>query len=309
MGSTFSVFNIVISGVGGQGTVLAAKLLAQCALASGAFVRSAETIGMAQRGGSVLGHVRILESSTPKRQLENIRSPHDESESALERSQGSVCVPGSEQRSVRVPGSKQESVCMPDGEQKSVCVPGSEQESSRASDCAASSSRLLASPLVPPAQAQLLIGFEPAETLRASSFCNPGSLVVTATRPLAPPTASLQRLEYDGSAQLVALAQAVNKEHIARLIPVNNDVVSAELGFDKALNVVLLGAALAALEAGSNQLGNGQGEKDLGRQYSGSGCTALTYAAMQDTIKNTVKQRFVETNLRALEIGYTTSWK
>jgi indolepyruvate ferredoxin oxidoreductase beta subunit len=54
--------NILITGVGGQGTVLASKLLAAAALARGLFVRQAETIGMAQRGGSVLSHVRIAAS-------------------------------------------------------------------------------------------------------------------------------------------------------------------------------------------------------------------------------------------------------
>lgn len=51
--------SILICGVGGQGTVLAAKLIAQAALANGVPVRSAETIGMAQRGGSVVSHVRL----------------------------------------------------------------------------------------------------------------------------------------------------------------------------------------------------------------------------------------------------------
>ena len=51
--------NILICGIGGQGTVLAAKLLDQAAIASGLPVHSAETIGMAQGGGSVTCHVRI----------------------------------------------------------------------------------------------------------------------------------------------------------------------------------------------------------------------------------------------------------
>ena len=51
--------NILICGVGGQGTVLAAKVLSQAALCNGEHVLSAETIGMAQRGGSVVSHVRI----------------------------------------------------------------------------------------------------------------------------------------------------------------------------------------------------------------------------------------------------------
>ncbi len=51
--------DILITGVGGQGTVLASRLIAACAMAEGQFVRTAETIGMAQRGGSVVSHVRI----------------------------------------------------------------------------------------------------------------------------------------------------------------------------------------------------------------------------------------------------------
>lgn len=54
--------NILICGIGGQGTVLAAKLLDQAALLCGLTVHSAETIGMAQRGGSVVSHVRIGEN-------------------------------------------------------------------------------------------------------------------------------------------------------------------------------------------------------------------------------------------------------
>ncbi len=57
--------DILICGVGGQGTVLASKLIAAAAMESGEIVHSAETIGMAQRGGSVTSHVRIGESFSP----------------------------------------------------------------------------------------------------------------------------------------------------------------------------------------------------------------------------------------------------
>ena len=53
------MINIMLTGVGGQGTVLAAKVLAQAAQEKGWHVRTAETIGMAQRGGSVVSHVRM----------------------------------------------------------------------------------------------------------------------------------------------------------------------------------------------------------------------------------------------------------
>ena len=51
--------NILIAGVGGQGTVLASRLIASAAMKRGFNVRTTETIGMAQRGGSVIGHTRI----------------------------------------------------------------------------------------------------------------------------------------------------------------------------------------------------------------------------------------------------------
>ncbi len=51
--------NILLCGVGGQGTVLASKIIAAAAMEEGSTVHSAETIGMAQRGGSVTSHVRI----------------------------------------------------------------------------------------------------------------------------------------------------------------------------------------------------------------------------------------------------------
>lgn len=53
------MINILLAGVGGQGTVLAAKVLAQAAQDKGWSVRTAETIGMAQRGGNVVSHVRM----------------------------------------------------------------------------------------------------------------------------------------------------------------------------------------------------------------------------------------------------------
>lgn len=55
--------SVILCGVGGQGTVLASKLISYAAMAKGEAVKSAETIGMAQRGGSVTSHVRIGEGA------------------------------------------------------------------------------------------------------------------------------------------------------------------------------------------------------------------------------------------------------
>jgi len=54
-----SSFDILIVGIGGQGTILASNILGESCLIEGRQVRGAETHGMAQRGGSVESHIRI----------------------------------------------------------------------------------------------------------------------------------------------------------------------------------------------------------------------------------------------------------
>ncbi|OGW40244.1 MAG: hypothetical protein A2X58_08475 [Nitrospirae bacterium GWC2_56_14] len=54
-----NVFNILISGVGGQGVLLTSKVIAEAALLAGLDVKQSEVHGMAQRGGSVLSQVRF----------------------------------------------------------------------------------------------------------------------------------------------------------------------------------------------------------------------------------------------------------
>lgn len=52
-------FDALIVGIGGQGTVLASNVLGEACIIEKRTVRSAETHGMAQRGGSVESHIRI----------------------------------------------------------------------------------------------------------------------------------------------------------------------------------------------------------------------------------------------------------
>jgi indolepyruvate ferredoxin oxidoreductase beta subunit len=190
--------NIIIAGVGGQGTVLASKLLAQAALLEGHAVRAAETIGMAQRGGSVLSHVRI----------------------------GAAL-----------------------------------------------------SPVVPKGAAHLLIGFEPAETVRALNYLRRGGTVITSLQPLEPPTAALSPQPYDGRAEHACLRDLKKAEWIKMLLTVDGTGTCANLGSTRALNVVLLGAALA-----SGQLG-------------------VSEQALIKAIETLVKPRYVTLNKRALALG------
>jgi indolepyruvate ferredoxin oxidoreductase beta subunit len=53
------IINIVFSGIGGQGIVVASDIFCEAALLDGLDVAKAEVHGMAQRGGSIVAHVRI----------------------------------------------------------------------------------------------------------------------------------------------------------------------------------------------------------------------------------------------------------
>ncbi len=56
---------IVISGVGGQGVLFVTRLLAEAAIIKGFSVFTSETHGMAQRGGTVLSHLKVGNFSSP----------------------------------------------------------------------------------------------------------------------------------------------------------------------------------------------------------------------------------------------------
>jgi indolepyruvate ferredoxin oxidoreductase beta subunit len=50
---------MLVTGVGGQGIVLASDIVGEAAMSAGYDVKKTDTLGMAQRGGSVLSHLRI----------------------------------------------------------------------------------------------------------------------------------------------------------------------------------------------------------------------------------------------------------
>jgi indolepyruvate ferredoxin oxidoreductase beta subunit len=54
--------DLMITGVGGQGVVLASDIIGETAIAAGFDVKKTDTLGMAQRGGSVVSHLRIAKA-------------------------------------------------------------------------------------------------------------------------------------------------------------------------------------------------------------------------------------------------------
>lgn len=157
--------NVVMSGVGGQGTILASKLIATAAMVEDIPVKTAETIGMAQRGGSVFSHLRLGEG--------------------------------------------------------------------------------VYSPLIGPGEADLIIGFEPAEAVRMLPYLKEGGNVVTSTRPIMPVSAMIGDSEYDVEEIIEYL-----KTQVKNLVLVDSEKALSELGNDKVLNILLLGAAASTGELG-----------------------------------------------------------
>jgi indolepyruvate ferredoxin oxidoreductase, beta subunit len=61
--------NIIITGVGGQGNVMASRVLAGMLVSAGYIVTIGETFGMSQRGGSVMSHLRVSSTSVLSPQI------------------------------------------------------------------------------------------------------------------------------------------------------------------------------------------------------------------------------------------------
>ena len=150
---------LIIVAVGGQGNLLASKVLGEAALISGIPVQMSEIHGMAQRGGVV--------------------------ESAIVF-----------------------------GDAKSTIISDGE--------------------------ADILLGFEPSETLRALNKCNKETVVITNTTPLPPFTVGIGIGTYPDMEEL----QRLITEKTKRLIAFNASDLASQAGNPMSLNIVLLGALI-----------------------------------------------------------------
>lgn len=185
----------LLCGVGGQGTVLASRILAQAAMDQGMFARTAETIGMAQRGGCVVSHVRFGKN--------------------------------------------------------------------------------VASPLIPHGKADVIIGFEPGEAVRALPYLKKDGIVIVCKKAIQPVTASLGGGDYNAETMLNYL-----KNKVSKCIIVDGEKICRECGSDKVLNVALVGAVIK------------------------SGILGLSLESVEKVITERVKAKFIEMNKKALKKGY-----
>ncbi len=109
-------------------------------------------------------------------------------------------------------------------------------------------------PIVPDGQADILLGFEPVETLRAMNKASARTLVVTNTHPVVPATVSMKGEKYPDAGELLPQFHAVSEKVIA----LDATEMARQAGHPQAINTVLLGVI-----AGTNSL---PFEADLLRQ-------------------------------------------
>jgi len=131
------------------------------------------------------------------------------------------------------------------------------------------------SPIISDGEADLLVGFEPSETLRGLPRCNSKTVVVTNVAPTPPFTVAIGRGVYPDLAEIDRLL----REKTARVVSLDAAALAREAGNLMAVNMVLLGAA-----AGTDKL-------------------PLTPADLETAIETRTRKDFVETNRRAFTLG------
>ena len=191
---------LIIVAVGGQGNLLASKVLGEAALLADIPVRMSEIHGMAQRGG-------VVESA----------------------------------------------VVFGDAD----------------------------STIISDAEADVLLGFEPSETLRALNKCNADTVVITNTAPLPPFTVAIGRGTYPDLEE----AQKLIRDKTAKLIAFDAQALAKEAGNIMSLNMVLLGSLIQ------------------------TGIMPISADNVKEAIRTSTKKAFIDINIKAFELGFEAAAK
>ena len=191
---------LIIVAVGGQGNLLASKVLGEAALLADIPVRMSEIHGMAQRGGVVESAVVFGDS---------------------------------------------DSTIISDGE------------------------------------ADVLLGFEPSETLRALNKCNADTVVITNTAPLPPFTVAIGKGTYPD----IEEAQDLIRNKTAKLIAFDAQALAKQAGNIMSLNMVLLGSLIQ------------------------TGIMPVSADNVKEAIQTSTKKAFVDINIKAFELGFEAAAK
>jgi indolepyruvate ferredoxin oxidoreductase beta subunit len=132
------------------------------------------------------------------------------------------------------------------------------------------------STIISDGQADVLMGFEPAETLRALGRCNPKSVVITNLAPLMPFTVNIGMGTYPNLADL----QSLIRSKTARLIAFNAAKLAEQAGNPLAVNMVLLGA-LTQTEI-----------------------LPVSAESVREAMRRKTKPAYLDSNLKAFDLGF-----
>ncbi len=133
----------------------------------------------------------------------------------------------------------------------------------------------ITSPIVSTAEADVLIGFEPLETLRALGKCNKDTVVITNTHPLPPFTVAVGQGVYPS----VESSMKLIREKAKKVIALDGNAIAEEVGNPLSLNMVMLGALI------------------------GSGTIPIGAEEMKKVLSASTKKAFLESNLKAFDLG------
>jgi indolepyruvate ferredoxin oxidoreductase beta subunit len=135
------------------------------------------------------------------------------------------------------------------------------------------------STIISDGEADVLVGFEPAETLRALGRCNADTVVITNLAPLMPYTVNIGQGVYPDLKQL----QELIRKKTGRLIAFNAAALAKKAGSSLAVNMVLLGALLQA------------------------GVLPLSVEEVKEAMKTKTKKAFLDSNLKAFDLGFSAA--
>jgi indolepyruvate ferredoxin oxidoreductase, beta subunit len=131
------------------------------------------------------------------------------------------------------------------------------------------------SPIVSNGEADVVVSFEPLETLRILSRCNKQTLVITNAQPLPPFTVAVGQGKYPPVDEILDKIRT----KVDKVIALRGNDLAEEAGNVLSLNMVMLGVLI------------------------GSGATPVTEEVMKKTISSSTKKAFLDSNLRAFDLG------
>ena len=135
------------------------------------------------------------------------------------------------------------------------------------------------STIISDGEADILVGFEPAETLRAIGKCNANTVVITNLAPLMPYTVNIGQGVYPDLKELQNLIHTKT----AKLIAFNAAALAKEAGNPLSVNMVLLGA------------------------LTQTGVLPLSVDEVKEAMRTKTKKAFLDSNLAAFDLGFAAA--